>query len=521
MRTGEQLTISFPEHLWSGSYRPLVPSILCSGPVARRSAILFSVNDATLKELIRELAVDLADARFGRVFLLGRNSLAIDLRLRDGRFLFISADPRSPRLYLIRRKMKELEKTSRQETSFAASLRKSLAGAEAVSVSKLEEDRVVNIRFRRFSELEGEAEGSLVIQLTGRSANVFLLDGDGRITDSLKPGSGAGQEAGEKYLPPERPAGVTSKDNVFDSSGYDSMSEALDEHFLKLDAETRFRQAFKNSESRLKGELRKLTRLRKALENDLRSHGDREKWKKYGDLLLANAAAAERDGGEFVVTDYFTEDAPEIRIPADPRHSVSEAAERYFRKYSKARNAEQAINQRLAEVRSEEAVVEEKLKDLREAFERRDENSIIELSPPKQAEPEKKRADKKQKEYSGVRRFRSRDGFEILVGKKSKDNDHLTFRIAGSLDTWMHAADYPGSHVVIRNPGRKEIPPGTLNDAARLAAFYSKARGESKAAVHYTLKKFVHKPKGARPGLVSLADFKTLMVEPGVPDPSG
>jgi len=117
-----------------------------------------------------------------------------------------------------------------------------------------------------------------------------------------------------------------------------------------------------------------------------------------------------------------------------------------------------------------------------------------------------------------VRRFLSGDGYEIFVGKRSKDNDTLTFRIARSLDTWMHAADYPGSHVVIRNPDRKDIPHSTLVDAARIAAFYSKARGEAKAAVHYTLRKFVHKPKGAKHGLVSLAEFKTIMVEPGIPE---
>jgi predicted ribosome quality control (RQC) complex YloA/Tae2 family protein len=80
----------------------------------------------------------------------------------------------------------------------------------------------------------------------------------------------------------------------------------------------------------------------------------------------------------------------------------------------------------------------------------------------------------------------------------------------------MHAADYPGSHVVIRVPNRKEVPNQTLLEAAQLAAFYSDARDVPKAAVNYTLKKFVNKPKRAAPGLVSLASFKTVLVEPGV-----
>ena len=118
---------------------------------------------------------------------------------------------------------------------------------------------------------------------------------------------------------------------------------------------------------------------------------------------------------------------------------------------------------------------------------------------------------------AAARSFISSDGFEILVGKKAKDNDFLTFRIAKSLDTWMHAADYPGSHVVVRNPGRTEIPQRTLLEAAQLAAFYSRGKTQTKAAVHYTQKKFVNRPKGAPPGLVSLASFKTLLVVPEFP----
>ena len=117
---------------------------------------------------------------------------------------------------------------------------------------------------------------------------------------------------------------------------------------------------------------------------------------------------------------------------------------------------------------------------------------------------------------SKSRNFTSTEGFEILVGKGAKDNDHLTFRVAKSNDLWLHAADYPGSHVVVRSQNRQEIPPKTLLEAAQLAAFYSQAREESKVAVHYTLRKFVHKPKGAVAGLVNLASFKTILVEPKI-----
>jgi predicted ribosome quality control (RQC) complex YloA/Tae2 family protein len=88
--------------------------------------------------------------------------------------------------------------------------------------------------------------------------------------------------------------------------------------------------------------------------------------------------------------------------------------------------------------------------------------------------------------------------------------------VAKSSDLWLHAADYPGSHVIVKNPGRGEIPQNTLLEAAQYAAFFSRAKEQPKVAVHYTQKKFVNKPKGASAGLVSLSSFKTILVEPKI-----
>ena len=115
----------------------------------------------------------------------------------------------------------------------------------------------------------------------------------------------------------------------------------------------------------------------------------------------------------------------------------------------------------------------------------------------------------------GARRYRSSDGYEILVGRAARDNEHLTFRVARSEDLWLHAADYPGSHVVVRKRAREQdVPHRTLVEAAELAAHFSQARKDAKVAVHYTPRKFVSKIKGGAPGLVRLASFRTLLVEP-------
>jgi predicted ribosome quality control (RQC) complex YloA/Tae2 family protein len=103
----------------------------------------------------------------------------------------------------------------------------------------------------------------------------------------------------------------------------------------------------------------------------------------------------------------------------------------------------------------------------------------------------------------------------VLVGRNASDNDRLTFRIAGPHDLWFHSADYPGSHVVVRNPKRAAIPQRTVIEAAQMAAFFSQAKADSKVNVHYAERKFLSKPKGSAAGLVRLSSFKTLLVQPG------
>lgn len=263
-------------------------------------------------------------------------------------------------------------------------------------------------------------------------------------------------------------------------------------------------------------EIRKHKKLIANLLSDLEKHGAPEVWKRYGDLLLANVNSAVRDGDKILVTDYFADDAPQIAIDGESNRSISEIAEEYFRRYTKARNGKKVIEQRLAAGESALQTANEKLSAIDAAIERSDEAFLLSLAPPAKKPQQISKKKKTDAAFKGVRRFVSSDGFEILVGKKANDNDHLTFRIARSLDLWLHAADYPGSHVVVRNQNKKEIPNRTLVEAAELAAFYSDAREHPKAAVHYTQKKFVNKPRRAAAGLVSLASFKTILVEPKI-----
>ena len=221
-----------------------------------------------------------------------------------------------------------------------------------------------------------------------------------------------------------------------------------------------------------------------------------------------------RNGNKIVLTDYYADGAPQIELEIDENTSIQDEAARRFRQYQKAKHAQDEIAGRLENVdreikklqtRSEELerVINEGNVEALENFDKTPKPAIKTPQPTAAA-----------KTISGVRRYLSTDGYEILVGRTARDNDNLTFRIAQPNDLWMHAGDYPGSHVVVRNPTRKEIPHRTIIEAAQLAGKFSQASEDAKVVIHYTPRKFLSKPKGAAPGLVRLSRFRSLAVEP-------
>lgn len=262
--------------------------------------------------------------------------------------------------------------------------------------------------------------------------------------------------------------------------------------------------------------IQKKQRLLVNLQGDLERHGDPETWRRYGDLLLANLHTANDKNGRVLVIDYYDESAPTIEIPSEPGMDTKELAEHYYKRFTRARNARKEILKRQDIVKGAIRDAEARLVEIDSAENKQDTDLLRTLSEPP-SKPVRSKPIKGNVDPKRYRKFVSSDGYEILVGKTAADNDYLTFRISNSLDIWLHAADHPGSHVIVRIPKGIEIPGKTLTEAAQLAGFYSSGRKQPKLEVRYTQRKFVNKPRKAAPGLVSLSKFKSILVEPKVP----
>ena len=299
---------------------------------------------------------------------------------------------------------------------------------------------------------------------------------------------------------------------------FSSLSEAADQYYSLRSRAIGLRAEYRSLRQMLVREINRRESAINAIESDRIRFDHPDQLKRYGDLILANLANARIEQTSVTVVDYYDPAQAEIQIEIPEGATLKEAASDYFARYQKARRA-------LAAIASREREVSQNLDPLKQLLLRLEQEPTIaciaEVSKSAQqllgttkGSPRDKARRPRGNTDSFGRRFRSSDGYEIVVGRNDRDNDALTFRVARPHDIWLHAADYPGSHAIIRNPTRDAPPHRTITEAAELAAFYSQAKREGKAAVHYAQKKFVSKPPRSKPGLVRLSSFKTILVEP-------
>ncbi|HVQ37768.1 MAG TPA: NFACT family protein, partial [Pyrinomonadaceae bacterium] len=297
------------------------------------------MHQATLKEFVEESASLLRDRFLGKIFQLSDSSFVIDFGLKSDGFLFISAEPAAPRLYLIKRSTRELEKQSLSLSHFGQALRASLGGGKLLSITKDADERVIRLSFDVTDDLGDSQVRELIAQLTGRSANLFLLEASGRITHALRAPRGDGQQLGESYQPPAPQAQQVSEESRLTRGDFPTLSEAADEYYRYLASENEFERIAGALSANLRKEASKRRKLKANLENDIAAHGNPDGHKRLGDLILANIATAARNGNKVTLTDYYAEGSPTIEVEVGEQMTLPDAAGEAFSRYSKSKRA--------------------------------------------------------------------------------------------------------------------------------------------------------------------------------------
>ncbi|MCT4621373.1 MAG: NFACT family protein [Marinisporobacter sp.] len=303
-------------------------------------------------------------------------------------------------------------------------------------------------------------------------------------------------------------------EEIYKCVGFDSISSVLEEYYIKRDLFHRLKQKSSDLRKFVTHTIHKLYNKSQKLQEEFITASNLENHKISGELLTANLHLVKKGDPQIEVVNYYDPDGNTIIIPLNINLTPAQNAQKYFKKYTKAKNAQKEIKHQLEETKNEVQYFENLLHTIENAFGLTDIEEIrLELMEEGYLKKKKSLTSNKKNIASKPLSFISSDGFEILVGKNNKQNDQLTLKIASKKDLWFHTKDIPGSHVIVISKN-KEIPENTILEAAELAAFHSKGKMSSNVPVDYTPVKNVKKPSGAKPGMVIYENNKTIYITP-------
>ena len=279
---------------------------------------------------------------------------------------------------------------------------------------------------------------------------------------------------------------------------FDSISALLEHYYAQRNIITRIRQKSADLRKIVQTALERNVKKCDLQMRQMQDTEKKDKYKVYGELLNTYGYNVEPGAKSLEALNYYTNEM--IDIPLDTTLSPQENAKVYFDKYGKLKRTYEALSELTLQVKQEIEHLESILAALDIALQ---EDDLVQIKEEliESGYIRRKGGTKRVKITSKPFHYLSSDGFHLYVGKNNYQNDDLTFKFASGGDWWFHAKQMPGSHVILKTEG-KEVPDRAFEEAARLAAYYSKGRGQDKVEIDYIQKKHVKKPAGAKPGFV-------------------
>jgi predicted ribosome quality control (RQC) complex YloA/Tae2 family protein len=464
-----------------------------------------ALTTQVIAAVLQEIAPVLKGGWIQKLYQPATLTIVLEIRTPgQTRRLLISCLPETARLHLATAAMPNPP----SPPPFCQFLRAHLQGAHVDAITQVEDDRIVRI------DLATKAgRRALVAELTGKTANLLVLDDADRIVRDLK---GFRDRQGQPYRPPasaQRPLRIHPSTPVAHamSDTLFPVSAAIEAQYQDRDAAVSLDAARAAKIGTLKKSIKKLQRRIDAWHDDLTKATKYRDYARYGELLKTNLDLIKKGQREITIVDYFEETLPTLTIPLDSAKTPHGNMDDYFRKHRKYLASMRELHPRIEAGQSELAAM------------RREFDAIMQGTwqpPPVLTEGGTKRHDlarsrtklHSQTRQGPFRRFTSADGLLIFVGKNARENEELTFGLAKSDDVWLHARGAPGSHVVVRLGKGQDVPPETLRDAATLALLYSDLKKSGKGDVIFTKRKWVKKAKSQTAGAVIVTREKSVFV---------
>ena len=472
---------------------------------------------AEIEAVVREIAPVLTGGWVQKIHQPTPRAITLQVRAPGQTLsLFVSADSATARLHLFTQR----QPNPAAPPPFCQFLRAHIQGARLDGIEQVQGDRIV-----RFRMTAREGACSLIAQLTGKRADLFLLNAEDKILAAL---NAPLDQVGKPYQPPALRSRIdvevdSQSLSLPDEDHSFSVSAAFERRYQEREEETARARMRQSRLTEIRKRIKKGSRRLEALRTDLDKAARFRDHARYGELLKTNLGKIRKGQDQITVIDYFDPSTPELVIPLDASKSPKGNLDDYFKKYRKHLSAEREIRPRLEAMMRELDALRTELT----AVERGEWTPVRPEQAPSRGIPPSRHKPSVPRPSSGLtlskvegsaragpfRRFESVDGLPIYVGRNARENEALTFNMARSDDLWLHARGTPGSHVVVRLEKGANPLPETIKDAATLALQYSDLKKSGKGEVIYTKRKWVRKVKGQSPGTVTVTQEKTIFVQ--------
>ena len=293
----------------------------------------------------------------------------------------------------------------------------------------------------------------------------------------------------------------------------DSFSGLLDMYYTVRDQKDAMRQKSQAVRKTVTNLCQRLGRKIAIQEKELVATYDRERLRQLGDILTANIHRIQKGQTKIACEDFYDENMALVEIPLSPILSPQQNAAKFYKDYSRMKNAEKELTRQISLAKEELDYLQSVLDELNRAGSERELEEIRrELQDGGYIKADSTRKKAKQGKLPPMR-FESTDGYPIYVGRNNQQNDELTFRMARKDDLWLHASKVHGSHVIIACGGVTP-PDNTITQAAQLAAYYAETGTGQNIAVDMTPVKQVKKIPNGKPGMVIYHSYKTVIANP-------
>lgn len=466
----------------------------------------------TLSAFVKEQETFLTEARINKIQQPTRREFIFTLRNNsETRQFYVNINPQFYHCCFMSKinADKRVLEIPQKPPMFCMLLRKYLENSRIAKINQPANERILEFYIETYNEVGEKIFLCLAFEFMGKHSNVILYNYDTNLIIGCAHNVGAEKSREREIfggLPYVYPPKQIHSERIWQSlleldSKFESVNELIDTYYAGFIAENKFKSLASTYKSVVNQKLKKINKSLKQMEYKLLSDSDSDKYRLYGDLIMANLYQLNDFTNNAEVYDY--ENDRQIIISLDGTKTLKDNANKFYKLYNKAKIARAKLTELVEDSHAKKEYLEQVLYSIESA------ETISELREISGEVLEDKTVNKTNKNQFEIMKLELENGDRIYIGKNNRQNDYIISKLAAEDDLWFHVQNCAGSHVLLKS---QNVTDELILRCAKLAKEYSRAKESTKAGVIYTKRKYLRKPPGAALGYVTYKNEKEIIV---------